>query len=46
MRMGYNMMNVMRLGIEFSPSARLQGLRYVVHRGSATLHRLPVLCRL
>ena len=27
MRMGYNMMNVMRLGIEFSPSARLQGFR-------------------
>ena len=27
MRMGYNMMNVMCLGIEFSSSARLQGFR-------------------
>ena len=52
MRMGYNTMNVMRLGIDSLASARSHGFRCLyaevslpVCRGFAALHRLPVVCR-
>ena len=46
MCMGYNTMNVMRMGIDSVAPARMQGFyRLFVYRGFAALHRLPVVWR-